>query len=150
MNDVIQEAVDMVNMEMDNNYVLADLVRDNIRTRNPAVRKARAHYKKVLKRYNIMMTGLVSTRSKIVRDALVSFRSLHKQKHATEVQNVQRALDAVKDAERTAMLATGDITEDCVTDFMDNACEFEYRADCVAQHGDENQPDPLDRSFWYR
>lgn len=150
MNDVLQEAVDMVNMESDNQFLLADLIRDNVRVRNPAVRKARSHFKKVLKKYNGLAQDLVSNRSRIVREALKSFRAEKKQHYSTQVQLVQNALNSVKHAEREAMLATGDLTEDAVDDYLDNACEWDYRANYVAQRGDENQPDPLDRSFWFR
>jgi hypothetical protein len=150
MNDVLQEAVDMVNMESDNQFILADLIRDNVRVRNPQVRKARSHFKKVLKTYNGIAQDIVSHRSRIVREALKPFRMERKQAYSNEVQRVQNALNAVKQAERTAMLASGDLTEDAVDDYLDNACEWDYNADYVAQRGDENQPDPLDRSFWFR
>jgi hypothetical protein len=113
MNDIVQEVMILVNDqeeedEPDQDYVLAELVRENVRKRNKTVKDARKHFKKTVKNYNMFARSLVTERNHLVKSALVGFRKDKKKEFTKEVQTVRRALNVVKNAERVAMEETGD------------------------------------------
>jgi DNA repair exonuclease SbcCD ATPase subunit len=149
LNDILQEAVDAV-QESDQQWLAADLLREQVRRTNPEVKRVRNYLNKSRKKYNILVQDLVSSRSRIVKSALLDFRKTRKADHSNQVQHLQRSLDIVREAETKAMIEPGDISEDSVKAFMEQYGENDYRVECVFEAPDMNQPDPLDRSFWLR
>jgi hypothetical protein len=157
MNDLVNEVLNLVNEnedeedeQADQDYVLAELVREHVRKRNKNVKEARKHYKKSVKNYNVFARNLVAERNHIVKSALNDFRKDKKKEFTKQVQAVKRALNVVKDAERTAIEETGDLTPEQLEEFMTNEEQYEYHIDEVLASKDMTQPDPLDRSFWLR
>lgn len=157
MNDLVQEVMILVNEDedeedhqADQDYVLAELVREHVRKRNRNVKEARKHYKKSVKNYNVYARSLVSERNTLVRSALDKFRKEKKKEFTKQVQAVKRALNMVKEAERTAIEETGDLTPEQLEQFMADEEQYEYHVNDVLASKDMTQPDPLDRSFWLR
>lgn len=155
MNDIVQEVMILVNDqeeddEPDQDYVLAELVRENVRKRNKKVKEARKHFKSTVKNYNMLARSLVSERNQLVKTVLVDFRQERKKEFTKQVQTVRRALKIVKDTERTAMEETGDLSEEQLNQFMADEEQYEYHIDDVLASKDMTQPDPLERSFWLR
>ena len=149
LNDILQEAVDAV-QESDQQWLAADLLREQVRRTNPEVKRVRTFLNKSRKKYNVLVQDLVATRSRIVKSALLDFRKTRKADHCNQVQSLQRSLDIVRDAETKAMIDSGDLTEEAIRAFMEQYGENDYRVECVFEAPDMNQPDPLDRAFWLR
>ena len=114
------------------------------------MREARHQFKKSVKKYNVFARSLVTERSRLIKNVLVDFRGTYKKEFAKEVQNVKKHLKIVRDAEEEAMAATQDMTPEHIEQYFADEDQYTYCVSEVLISSDMTQPDPLDRSFWFR